>query len=44
MPAFWQRLGPAIDACFVRPKTILVVSAHTLRHQVADLPQLKFPG
>ena len=28
--AFWQRLGPAIDATFGRPKAILVVSAHTL--------------
>lgn len=28
--AFWQRLGPAIDAAFGRPRAILAVSAHTL--------------
>jgi 4,5-DOPA dioxygenase extradiol len=28
--AFMQRLGPAIDAAFGRPKAILAVSAHTL--------------
>ncbi|HKX44567.1 MAG TPA: dioxygenase, partial [Burkholderiaceae bacterium] len=27
--AFMQRLGPAIDAAFGRPKAILAVSAHT---------------
>jgi 4,5-DOPA dioxygenase extradiol len=26
---FWQRLGPAIDASFGRPRAILAVSAHT---------------
>ena len=31
--AFWQRLGPAIDASFGRPKAILIVSAHTLTRQ-----------
>ena len=31
--AFWQRLGPAIDATFGRPKAILIVSAHTLTRQ-----------
>ena len=28
--AFMQRLGPAIDATFGRPKAVLAVSAHTL--------------
>jgi len=28
--AFMQRLGPAIDAAFGRPKAVLAVSAHTL--------------
>ena len=28
--AFWQQLGPAIDATFGRPKAILIASAHTL--------------
>jgi len=27
---FWERLGPAIDAAFGRPRAILVASAHTL--------------
>lgn len=28
--AFMQRLGPAIDTCFGRPKAVLAISAHTL--------------
>jgi 4,5-DOPA dioxygenase extradiol len=28
--AFWQRLGPAIDATFGRPRAIVAISAHTL--------------
>jgi len=35
--AFWQRLGPAIDATFGRPKAILAVSAHSLTRQPALL-------
>lgn len=31
--AFLQRLGPAIDAAFGRPKAILVASAHTLTRE-----------
>jgi 4,5-DOPA dioxygenase extradiol len=30
--AFMQRLGPAIDAAFGRPRAILAVSAHTAAH------------
>jgi 4,5-DOPA dioxygenase extradiol len=30
--AFMQRLGPAIDAAFGRPKAILAISAHTAAH------------
>lgn len=35
--AFLQRLGPAIDAAFGRPKAILVASAHTLTREPALL-------
>ena len=31
--AFMQRLGPAIDAAYGRPKAVLVVSAHSLRRE-----------
>lgn len=31
--AFWQRLGPAIDASVGRPNALLVLSAHTLAAQ-----------
>jgi 4,5-DOPA dioxygenase extradiol len=31
--AFWQRLGPAVDAAFGRPRAILAVSAHSLTNQ-----------
>ena len=31
--AFWQRLGPAIEACGGRPRAILVVSAHSLARE-----------
>ncbi len=30
---FWQRLGPAIDATFGRPKAIVAVSAHSLTRE-----------
>jgi 4,5-DOPA dioxygenase extradiol len=35
--AFWQRLGPAIDQLFGRPKAILAVSAHSLTRAPALL-------
>jgi 4,5-DOPA dioxygenase extradiol len=35
--AFLQRLGPAIDAAFGRPKAILMLSAHTLAREPAAL-------
>ncbi len=35
--AFLQRLGPAIDAAFGRPKAILALSAHTLAREPAAL-------
>jgi 4,5-DOPA dioxygenase extradiol len=35
--AFLQRLGPAIDAAFGRPKAILALSAHTLTREPAAL-------
>jgi len=35
--AFLQRLGPAIDAVFGRPKAILALSAHTLTREPAAL-------
>jgi 4,5-DOPA dioxygenase extradiol len=35
--AFLQRLGPAIDAAFGRPKAILVLSAHTLAREPVAL-------
>jgi len=35
--AFMQRLGPAIDAVFGRPKAVLAVSAHTLARAPALL-------
>ncbi len=31
--AWWQRLGPAIEAAFGRPKAILAVSAHSLTRE-----------
>lgn len=31
--AWWQRLGPAIDAAFGRPKAVLAVSAHSLTRE-----------
>ncbi|HSM22464.1 MAG TPA: dioxygenase, partial [Rubrivivax sp.] len=31
--AFWQRLGPALEARFGRPRAILAVSAHSLRRE-----------
>jgi hypothetical protein len=31
--AFLQRLGPAIDAAFGRPKAVLAISAHTLARE-----------
>lgn len=31
--AFWQRLGPAIDATFGRPRAIVALSAHTLTRE-----------
>jgi 4,5-DOPA dioxygenase extradiol len=37
--AFLQRLGPAIDATFGRPKAILALSAHTLAREPAGPPQ-----
>jgi 4,5-DOPA dioxygenase extradiol len=35
--AFMQRLGPAIDASFGRPRAIVALSAHSLSHQPALL-------
>ncbi len=35
--AFLQRLGPAIDAAFGRPKAIVALSAHTLAHEPVAL-------
>jgi 4,5-DOPA dioxygenase extradiol len=35
--AFLQRLGPAIDAAFGRPKAILMLSAHTLAREPVAL-------
>jgi 4,5-DOPA dioxygenase extradiol len=35
--AFMQRLGPAIDATFGRPKAVLALSAHTLTREPALL-------
>lgn len=35
--AFLQRLGPAIDAAFGRPRAILALSAHTLTREPAAL-------
>ena len=35
--AFMQRLGPAIDATFGRPKALLVISAHSLTREPALL-------
>jgi len=35
--AFWQRLGPAIDAAFGRPRAILAISAHTTASEPALL-------
>lgn len=35
--AFLQRLGPALDAAFGRPKAILALSAHTLTREPAAL-------
>ena len=35
--AFLQRLGPAIDATFGRPRAVLAISAHTLARQPALL-------
>jgi 4,5-DOPA dioxygenase extradiol len=35
--AFLQRLGPAIDAAFSRPKAILMLSAHTLAREPVAL-------
>jgi 4,5-DOPA dioxygenase extradiol len=35
--AFWQRLGPAIEAAFGRPKAIVAVSAHSLTREIALL-------
>lgn len=31
--AFWQRLGPTVDAAFGRPKAVLAVSAHSLTRE-----------
>lgn len=31
--AYWQRLGPAIDAAFGRPSAVLVASAHSLTRE-----------
>lgn len=31
--AYWQRLGPAIDATFGRPKAVLAISAHSLTRE-----------
>jgi 4,5-DOPA dioxygenase extradiol len=31
--AFWQRLGPAIDATFGRPRAIVALSAHSLTRE-----------
>lgn len=31
--AWWQRLGPALDAAFGRPKALLVASAHSLTRE-----------
>ena len=38
--AFMQRLGPAIDACFGRPKAVLAISAHSLAPGSLDGPVL----
>src|SRR5882672_2075934 len=35
--AFWQRLGPAVDRRFGRPKAIIAVSAHGLTREPALL-------
>lgn len=34
---FWERLGPAIEATFGRPKAIVAASAHSLTREVALL-------
>jgi 4,5-DOPA dioxygenase extradiol len=38
--AFMQRLGPAIDATFGRPRAILAISAHSLTPRSVDAPVL----
>ena len=38
--AFMQRLGPAIDAVFGRPRAVLAISAHSLAPRAADAPVL----
>jgi 4,5-DOPA dioxygenase extradiol len=35
--AFWQRLGPALDAAFGRPRAIVAISAHSLTREPALL-------
>jgi 4,5-DOPA dioxygenase extradiol len=34
---FWQRLGPALEATFGRPKAVVAVSAHSLTREVVLL-------
>lgn len=41
--AFWQRLGPALDATFGRPRAVVALSAHSLTREPVLLAASRHP-